>query len=55
MSGATPVAEGSVDLRPMTSAFRRSWRRTRELVRESAFRAPAQYVIRNARAWWLYR
>ena len=55
MSGATPLAEGSVDLRPMTSAIRRSWRSTRELVRESAFRTPAQYVIRNARAWWLYR
>jgi CelD/BcsL family acetyltransferase involved in cellulose biosynthesis len=55
MSGATPVAEGSVDLRPLTSAIRRRWRRTRERVRASAFRTPAQYIIRNARAWWLYR
>jgi CelD/BcsL family acetyltransferase involved in cellulose biosynthesis len=55
MSGATLVAEGSVDLRPMTSMIRRGWRSTRELVRASAFRAPAQYVIRSARAWWLYR
>jgi CelD/BcsL family acetyltransferase involved in cellulose biosynthesis len=51
MSGATEVAEGSVDLRPMTAAIQRSWRRTRELVRASPLRAPAQYVIRNARAW----
>ena len=55
MSGATPVAEGSIDLRPMTSAIRRRWSSACELVRASAFRAPAQYVIRNARAWWLYR
>ena len=55
MSGATPVAEGSVDVRAMTSSISRGWRRTRELVRASPFGAPAQYVIRNARAWWLYR
>jgi CelD/BcsL family acetyltransferase involved in cellulose biosynthesis len=55
MSGATFVAEGSVDLRPMTSSIRRRWRCTRELVRASPLRAPAQYVIRNARSWWLYR
>jgi len=55
MSGATPVAEGSVDMRSMTSAIRRGWICTRELVRGSRLRAPAQYVIRNARAWWLYR
>jgi CelD/BcsL family acetyltransferase involved in cellulose biosynthesis len=55
MSGVTEVAEGSVDLRPMTAAIRRGWRATRELVRASPLRAPAQYVIRNARAWWIYR
>ncbi|MBI3466082.1 MAG: GNAT family N-acetyltransferase [Planctomycetes bacterium] len=55
MSGATEIAEGSVDLRAMTAAIRRGWRCTRELVRASPLRAPAQYVIRNARAWWIYR
>jgi CelD/BcsL family acetyltransferase involved in cellulose biosynthesis len=55
MSGATAVAEGSVDLRPITSTIRRSWSRTREFVRTSPLRGPAQYVIRNARSWWLYR
>jgi len=55
MSGAIELAEGSVDLRSVTAALRRGWRCTRELVRASPFRRPAQYVIRNARAWLIYR
>lgn len=54
MSGAIQVAEGSVDLRTVSAAIRRGWRCTRELVRASPLRAPAQYLIRNARAWWIY-
>jgi CelD/BcsL family acetyltransferase involved in cellulose biosynthesis len=55
MSGEFHLAEGSVDRRVMTAALRRGWRRTRELVRASPLRGPAQYVVRNARAWLIYR
>jgi len=40
MSGATAVAEGSVDLRPLTSAFRRNWRRAYDWARRSPLRRP---------------
>jgi CelD/BcsL family acetyltransferase involved in cellulose biosynthesis len=53
-SGETTVAEGAVDMR-LTATIRKGWRCTREIVRASPLRAPAQRVIRSARAWLIYR
>jgi CelD/BcsL family acetyltransferase involved in cellulose biosynthesis len=55
MSGVTMVNEGAVDLRPLASRFHRGVRCTRELVRSSSLRAPAQYLVRSGRAWLVAR
>ena len=46
MSGATRVAEGSVDLRPVSAMLRQGWLRTRHWARSSRFRGPAHRVNR---------
>ena len=46
MTGATRVAEGSVDSRPVAGMLRQGWLRTRHWVRSSRFRAPAHRVNR---------
>ena len=53
-SGATPVAEGSVDLRPVTRIVRRTWLGTRDLVRASPLRGTAQHMVRSARSWFVH-
>jgi len=40
MSGTTTVAEGSVDLRPLRSVFRRNWRRAYDWARRSPLLRP---------------
>jgi CelD/BcsL family acetyltransferase involved in cellulose biosynthesis len=50
MTGAMPLAEGSVDLRATTRTFRRLWHRTHYWVRESPLRGPATVPWR-----WLRR
>ncbi len=50
-SGATRLAEGSVDTRFVSRSLRRRWIRTREWVRSSPLNAPARCVVRNVRAW----
>jgi CelD/BcsL family acetyltransferase involved in cellulose biosynthesis len=49
MTGATRVAEGSVDLRPLAGALRRGWLTVREAVRGSVLKTPARAVLRRAR------
>ncbi len=49
MTGATPVAEGSVDLRPLAGTLRHGWLTFREAVRGSVFKAPARFLLRSAR------
>lgn len=51
MTGATDVAEGSVDLRPAHRFVRHGWVRTREWLRDSSLRRPIQNVVRGVRAW----
>jgi CelD/BcsL family acetyltransferase involved in cellulose biosynthesis len=55
MTGATPLVEGSVDLRPLTGTVRYGWARLRELTRASPLRRPAQSVVRSIRSWTAYR
>lgn len=50
MTGATTVAEGSVDLRPVTKIARRQWLRTRDWVRASSMKGPARFLVRNVRS-----
>ncbi len=50
MTGATTVAEGSVDLRPVARVVRQRWLRTRDWARASSLKTPARFVVRNARA-----
>jgi len=56
-SGATSVAEGTVDLQPATALLRRAWHKTRDLIRSSPLsvpaRAPAQLIYR-CRSWLEY-
>lgn len=54
-TGTTAIAEGAVDFRRLSRLLSRSWLRTRELIRNSRFRTPAQRVVRGARGWLLYR
>ena len=46
MSGATPVTEGRVDVRPMSRWLRQGWQKVRERIRSSALRGPAEVVMR---------
>jgi len=46
MSGAVPVAEGSVDSRPLVGTLTHGWLRTRDWVRSSRLRAPAHRLNR---------
>jgi CelD/BcsL family acetyltransferase involved in cellulose biosynthesis len=50
-TGASVVAEGSVDFRPLAGRLRRAGIYARELVRASALRRPAQSVFRTVRSW----
>ena len=49
-SGATLVAEGCADLRPLAATLRSGWRQAREWVRNSPLKAPAKVPLR-----WLRR
>jgi CelD/BcsL family acetyltransferase involved in cellulose biosynthesis len=49
MTGATHVAEGAVDLRPLAGALRHGWLTVREAVRGSVLKTPVRYVLRRAR------
>ena len=49
MTGATQVAEGAVDLRPLAGVLRHGWLTVREAVRGSVLRTPVRYVLRRAR------
>jgi CelD/BcsL family acetyltransferase involved in cellulose biosynthesis len=49
MSGITPVAEGAIDLRPAVAALSRSWRSTRDRLRQSRLAAPMRTPVRMAR------
>lgn len=49
-TGATPVAEGAVDLRPLMRPIRRFWLRTQDWVMQSRWRTPARFVVRKAQA-----
>jgi CelD/BcsL family acetyltransferase involved in cellulose biosynthesis len=58
MSGASRVAEGSVDLRPLSKMMRRQWRRAYEVARHSPLRAPARAparVLYRLREWLAFR
>jgi len=49
MSGATTVAEGTVDLRPSATMLRRAWRITRSRIQASALHTSAKVPMRFAR------
>jgi CelD/BcsL family acetyltransferase involved in cellulose biosynthesis len=49
MSGAIPLAEGAVDLRPAAALLQRGWLRMRESLRGSLLHLPARYVVRSIR------
>jgi CelD/BcsL family acetyltransferase involved in cellulose biosynthesis len=53
-TGALPLAEGSVELRPVKGAMRYGWLRTRELIRSSPLRVPGQMLVRRGRALFCY-
>ncbi len=55
MTGATPLAEGSVDRRPVTGLLRRAWLGVREWIRNSPLKKPIQRVVRGIRALATYR
>ena len=58
MSGGDPVAEGSVDLRPLRRFVRRGWRHTVDWVRASPFQRPARVPARaiyQLREWLAFR
>jgi len=50
-SGGTPVAEGSIDVRPLARSLRRGWICTRELIRTTPLHRPGRAVMRYARNW----
>jgi CelD/BcsL family acetyltransferase involved in cellulose biosynthesis len=57
MSGATRVAEGAVDPRPVTAAMRNAWQKTRSWIQSSSFNAPARapaQLIYRCRSWIEY-
>jgi len=49
MSGAIPLAEGAVDLRPAAALLRCGWLRMRESLRGSLLHLPVRYVVRSIR------
>jgi CelD/BcsL family acetyltransferase involved in cellulose biosynthesis len=53
-TGALPLAEGSVELRPFAGAVRHGWLRMRELIRSSPLRVPGQMLVRSGRALLSY-
>ncbi|MDA1016272.1 MAG: GNAT family N-acetyltransferase [Planctomycetota bacterium] len=58
MSGATEVAVGSVDLRPVARCLRNSWRQTREWVRNSPLYGPARIpgrIIHRISEWMQFQ
>ncbi|MBC8355940.1 MAG: GNAT family N-acetyltransferase [Planctomycetes bacterium] len=58
MSGATEVAVGSVDLRPVARCLRSSWRWTREWVRNSPLYGPARIpgrIIHRISEWMQFQ
>jgi CelD/BcsL family acetyltransferase involved in cellulose biosynthesis len=54
-TGALPVVEGSVDLRPLARTMRYGWARMRELIRSSPLGLPVQTLLRSGRALVSYR
>lgn len=57
-SGSIPLAEGSVDRRPVARLLRRSWHRTKRWVRSSRYAAPLSAPLdltRRVRQWWAFR
>jgi CelD/BcsL family acetyltransferase involved in cellulose biosynthesis len=58
MTGATLVAQGSIDLRPLSRAVRESWLQTRQWVRNSPLAIPARMPARmlyRLREWIDFR
>jgi CelD/BcsL family acetyltransferase involved in cellulose biosynthesis len=58
MSGATPVADGLVDRRPLVGWAREQWVRTRERFRQSALRRRLEWplrITRPVREWMAFR
>lgn len=58
MSGATEVAVGSVDLRPVARCLRNSWRQTRDWVRNSPLYKPARVpgrIIHRISEWMQFQ
>lgn len=58
MTGMTPVAAGSVDLRPVTRRVREHWRRTQDWIRSSPLRPAARLpgrVLYRCREWASFR
>jgi CelD/BcsL family acetyltransferase involved in cellulose biosynthesis len=58
MSGAIPVAEGSVECRPVSRAIRQNWRRTCEWMKTSSLRDQVELplrVTRPMRQWLTFR
>lgn len=57
-SGAIPVAEGSVECRPVSRAIRHNWRRTYEWMKSSSLREQIEFplrVTRPMRQWLTFR
>jgi CelD/BcsL family acetyltransferase involved in cellulose biosynthesis len=57
-SGAHQVAEGAVDLRPVTRLVQRNWFRTRRWIKASPLRGPAEFpkrFVRHLQNWAMMR
>ncbi len=57
-TGSFPLAEGSVDLRPVVREIRSGWRATHRWVRSSPLRRPARlpaHVIYRVSEWFAFR
>ncbi len=58
MTDAIPVAEGSVECRPVSRAIRQNWRRTCEWMRTSSLRRQVEFPVRMTRPlreWLTFR
>ena len=58
MSDSEHVLQGCVDVRPAVSAARRAWRQTRDTVKASPLRAPAQVpakIVNRISTWLMFR
>ncbi|MEQ8787169.1 MAG: GNAT family N-acetyltransferase [Pirellulaceae bacterium] len=51
MTGAVLLAEGCVDLRPVSSVVNRGWHGLREFVKRTPLRTPVQRALRGLRSW----